>query len=278
MIVMLFILLILLILVYQFLAWKPQDTSILYKDQPYLLFGHRGAPHFEPENIIPSFLRAISDGCNAIELDVHRTRDGHLVVFHDDTLERTTNGTGRVAEHTLAELKALNAAAIWKGRQEQIPTLQEVVDALPKRVIFNFEIKDFSFFSEQRIELELIRFIRDNNMRDKVVLSSFNPLNIWRVKMADPKIFTALLWYDPSFLSLRHSVGVHFSHPDLLHPFKENMNWGVNFWSRVKGLPMHVWLVNDEQGMKTFAQDPRIKGIMSDDTKLLVDTVGGKLN
>ena len=278
MIVMLFILLILLILVYQFLAWKPQDTSILYKDQPYLLFGHRGAPHFEPENTIPSFLRAISDGCNAIELDVHRTRDGHLVVFHDDTLERTTNGTGRVAEHTLAELKALNAAAIWKGRQEQIPTLQEVVDALPKRVIFNFEIKDFSFFSEQRIELELIRFIRDNNMRDRVVLSSFNPLNIWRVKMADPKIFTALLWYDPTFLSLRHSVGVHLSHPDLLHPFKENMNWGVNFWSRVKGIPMHVWLVNDEQGMKTFAQDPRIKGIMSDDTKLLVDTVGGKLN
>jgi len=278
MIVMLFILLILLILVYQFLAWKPQDTSILYKDQPYLLFGHRGAPHFEPENTIPSFLRAISDGCNAIELDVHRTRDGHLVVFHDDTLERITNGTGRVAEHTLAELKALNAAAIWEGRQEQIPTLQEVVDALPKRVIFNFEIKDFSFFSEQRIELELIRFIRDNNMRDRVVLSSFNPLNIWRVKMADAKIFTALLWYDPSFLSLRHSVGVHFSHPDLLHPFKENMNWGVNFWSRVKGLPMHVWLVNDEQGMKTFAQDPRIKGIMSDDSKLLVDTVGGKLN
>ena len=278
MIVMLFILLILLILVYQFLAWKPQDTSILYKDQPYLLFGHRGAPHFEPENTIPSFLRAISDGCNAIELDVHRTRDGHLVVFHDDTLERTTNGTGRVAEHTLAELKALNAAAIWEGRQEQIPTLQEVVDALPKRVIFNFEIKDFSFFSEQRIELELIRFIRDNNMRDRVVLSSFNPLNIWRVKMADPKIFTALLWYDPTFLSLRHFVGVHLSHPDLLHPFKENMNWGVNFWSRIKGIPMHVWLVNDEQGMKTFAQDPRIKGIMSDDTKLLVDTVGGKLN
>jgi len=278
MIVMLFILLILLILVYQFLAWKPQDTSILYKDQPYLLFGHRGAPHFEPENTIPSFLRAISDGCNAIELDVHRTRDGHLVVFHDDTLERITNGTGRVAEHTLAELKALNAAAIWEGRQEQIPTLQEVVDALPKRVIFNFEIKDFSFFSEQRIELELIRFIRDNNMRDRVVLSSFNPLNIWRVKMADAKIFTALLWYDPTFLSLRHFVGVHLSHPDLLHPFKENMNWGVNFWSRIKGIPMHVWLVNDEQGMKTFAQDPRIKGIMSDDSKLLVDTVGGKLN
>ena len=278
MIVMLFILLILLILGYQFLVWEPQDTSILYKDQPYLLFGHRGAPHFEPENTIPSFLRAISDGCNAIELDVHRTKDGHLVVFHDDTLERTSNGTGLVADHTLAELKALNAAAIWEGRQEQIPTLQEVVDALPENIIFNFEIKDYTFFSKQRIELSLIRFIRDNNMRDKVVLSSFNPLNIWRVKIADPKIFTALLWYEPSFLSLRHAVGVHLAHPDLLHPFEENMNWGVNFWSRAKQIPMHVWVVNDEQGMQAFANNPMIKGIMSDDTKLLVDTVGHKLN
>ncbi len=126
-----------------------------------MLFGHRGSPAQEPENTIVSFQRAIADGCNAIELDVHRTRDGHLVVFHDDTLERTSNGTGRVAEHTLAELKSLNAAIEWEGREERIPLLQEVVDALPDTTIFNFEIKNFSFFSEQRNELELVRFIRD---------------------------------------------------------------------------------------------------------------------
>ena len=277
MIIPVLILLVLAILLYHFFIWKPLDTSILYEDHPYLLFGHRGAPEYEPENTLPSFKRAIDDGCNAIELDVHRTRDGHLVVFHDDTLERTSNGTGRVAEHTLAELKALNAAKQWKGRNEKIPTLQEVVDALPPNTIFNFEIKNFSFFSEQRTELELVRFIRENKMRDRVILSSFNPLNIWRVKMSDPRIFTALLWFDPSILSLRHPLGVHLSHPDLFHPFEKDVNWGVKFWSRMKQIPMHVWVVNDVDDMKTFAKDPMIKGMMSDNSKLLIETVGDKL-
>lgn len=223
---------------------------------------------------MPSFKQAIADGCNAIELDVYRTKDGHLIVFHDDTLERTTNGTGRVADHTLAELQKLNAAHHWIGREERIPTLQSVIDILPKDIVFNFEIKNFSIFSEQRTELELVRFIHENRLRDRVILSSFNPLNIWRVKTADPSIFTALLWYNPSLFSLRHPMGVHLSHPDIFHPFVENVNRGVKFWSRVKRIPMHIWVVNEADRMKQFAEDPMIKGIMSDDPQLLVKTIG----
>lgn len=271
---LLLILALLAILLYHFLLWKPLDTSVLYAKHNYLLFGHRGTPEQEPENTIPSFKKAIADGCNAIELDVYRTRDGHIVVFHDDTLERTTNGTGRVADHTLEELQRLNAAHYWSGREEKIPTLKEVITALPDDTIFNFEIKNFSIFSEQRTELELVRFIHENNLRDRVILSSFNPLNLWRVKMSDPTIFTALLWYNPSLFSLRHPLGVHLSHPDVFHPFEENVNWGVRFWSRIKNIPMHVWVVNDAKKMETYAADPMIKGIMSDDTELLVKTVG----
>jgi len=265
------------ILLYHSFIWKPLDTSVLYKDRPYLLFGHRGSPEHEPENTLPSFRRTIADGCNAIELDVHRTRDGHLVVFHDDTLERTSNGTGRVAEHTLDELKSLNAARGWEGRNEQIPTLQEVVDAMPPTTLFNFEIKNLSFFSRPHTERELVRFIQKNNMRDRVIVSSFNPLSIWRVKIADSNLFTALLWFEPSILSLRHLGGILMARPDLLHPFEEHVTWGVKFWSRLKKIPMHVWVVNDVEGMNTFAADPLFKGMMSDDTKLLMDTLGYKL-
>lgn len=95
--------------------------------------------------------------------------------------------------------------------------------------------------------------------------------------MSDPNIFTALLWFNPSILSLRHPMGVHLSHPDLFHPFEESVNWGVKFWSRVKRIPMHVWVVNDASSMKNFADDPMVKGMMSDDTKLLMDTLGNKL-
>jgi len=278
MFVLLLILSILAVLLYHFFIWKPLDTSVIYKNHPYLLFGHRGSPVHEPENTIASFQRAIDDGCNAIELDVHRSRDGHLVVFHDDTLERTTNGSGRVVDHTLPELQALNAAHLWPGRMEQIPTLQAVVEALPEDIVFNFGIKNFSFFSDQRTELELVRFIHKNDLRNRVILSSFNPLNIWRVKLSDPSIFTALLWYNPSLFSLRHPMGVHLSHPDIFHPYEENVNRGVRFWSRMKHIPMHVWVVNNPADMIAFSEDPMIRGIMSDDSKLLVETVGSKLH
>lgn len=261
------------ILLYHFFIWKPLDTSVLYRQHDFLLFGHRGSPFKQPENTLASFQQAVADGCNAIELDVYRTKDGHLVVFHDHTLERTTNGQGRVGEQTLGALRALNAARGWEGREEKIPTLQEVVDQLPEDIILNFEIKNFSFFSEHRTELELVRFIHENHLKHRVVLSSFNPLNIWRVKMSDPSIFTAQLWYKPSWFSLRHPIGVHLSHPDIFHPFETDMNWGVKFWSRMKKIPMHVWVVNEPELIRSFAQEDMVKGIMSDKTELLVSVV-----
>lgn len=272
------VLLLVAVLFHHLFVWKPLDTSVLYRRHPYLLFGHRGSPKKEPENTIPSFRRAIADGCNAVELDVYRTKDGHLIVFHDDTLDRTTNGHGRVADHTLKELQSFNAANIWPGRQEIIPTLAAVVEALPEDTVFNFEIKNFSFFSEQRTELELVRFIHEHHMRDRVILSSFNPLNIWRVKMADPSIFTAYLWYQPSIFTFRHPLGVHLCHPDIFHPYIEDVNWGIQFWSRLKHIPMHVWVVNEAERMLQFAQDPNIRGMMSDQTELLTETLKDRVS
>lgn len=274
----LILILFVLAVLHHLVVWKPLDTSILYAQHGYLLFGHRGSPLHEPENTLVSFQRAVTDGCNAIELDVHRTRDGHLIVFHDDTLERTTNGEGRVADHTLSELQALNAAHTWPGRHEVIPTLEEVIQALPETTVFNFEIKNFSFFSEQRTELELVRFIHQHGLRDRVILSSFNPLNIWRIKMADPNIFTAYLWFNPSIFAFRHPIGVHLSHPDIFHPYVDDVNWGVKFWSRIKQIPMHVWVVNDGGKMEGFAEEANIKGMMSDDSELLIRTMKHKVS
>ena len=265
--------LLLLIFLYHFLNWKPLDAAILYQNHPLLLFGHRGSPQKEPENTIPAFKQAIVDGCNAIELDVYLTKDGHLIVFHDDTLERTTNGSGRVMDQTLAQLQALNAAHLWSGRTEQIPSLQAVVDALPSSIVLNFEIKNYEISSRQA-ELALIQFIYDNKLNDRVILSSFSPLNIWRVKRIDPSIFTAFIWYKSGLFCIRHFIGIHFAHPDFFHPAYENVTRSIRFWSRMKNIPMHIWVVNDANRMKKLAVDPLIKGIMSDDTELLVNTVG----
>lgn len=116
-----------------------------------IVIGHRGAAGERPENTIPSFARGLEQGATILETDAHPTRDGHVVLFHDDTLERTTNGSGRVADHTLAELKALDAG--WRfspdgaggtpcrGCGVRIPTLDEVLDAFPG-VRLNIELKE----------------------------------------------------------------------------------------------------------------------------------------
>ena len=102
---------------------------------PPVIIGHRGAAGLAPENTLPSFARAVALGVKAVEFDVHLC-DGELVVIHDDTLERTTNGTGAVSAIRLAALRALDA-----GGGAQVPLLAEVLDLLPETVACNIELK-----------------------------------------------------------------------------------------------------------------------------------------
>jgi len=104
-------------------------------DGEFLIIGHRGAAGLEPENTLRSFARAIELGVDAIELDLYCV-DGHLIVIHDDTLERTTNGRGKLSEISFDALRALDA-----GQGERIPTLREVFDLVDGRVAINVELK-----------------------------------------------------------------------------------------------------------------------------------------
>ena len=101
----------------------------------FLCIGHRGAAGHEPENTLRSIRRALELGANGVEIDVWFV-DGELVVFHDSTLERTTNGTGLLSRQTMAQLRALDA-----GQGERIPTLREVVETVDRRALINIELK-----------------------------------------------------------------------------------------------------------------------------------------
>jgi glycerophosphoryl diester phosphodiesterase len=101
-----------------------------------LRIGHRGAMGYEPENTLRSFKKALDLGCHMVELDVHVCKTGEVMVIHDDTLERTTNGTGPVREKTLAELRMLDA-----GKGERIPLLTDVLDRFSGKIGVNIELK-----------------------------------------------------------------------------------------------------------------------------------------
>ena len=110
-------------------------TSLISKNP--VIVGHRGASGYEPENTLCSFERAIDMGVGMIELDVYCCKTGQVVVIHDDTIERTTNGTGEVAQLSWDTLRQYNA-----GKGEHIPLLSQVFDLVNKRVVINIEIKD----------------------------------------------------------------------------------------------------------------------------------------
>lgn len=119
-----------------FLALLACSSSVCAIEMEVIKIGHRGACGYEPENTLRSFLKAVELGCDMIELDVHLCKSGQLVVIHDETVDRTTNGSGRVAGLTLDQLKKLDA-----GKGEQISTLAEVLYALKRKVKVNVELK-----------------------------------------------------------------------------------------------------------------------------------------
>ena len=139
------------------------------------IIAHRGASGYCPENTLPSFEKAIQMGAEAIELDVQLTRDNEVVVFHDYTLERTTNGKGMIMTSDLQYLKSLDAGS-WYGKQfenTRISTLKEVLERIPETVTVNIELKKLGI--DERPFADIVYgIVKDMNRLDSVIFSSFN--------------------------------------------------------------------------------------------------------
>jgi len=134
-----------------------------------ICIGHRGASAYEPENTIRAFKRAIEKGCEGVEMDLRRTKDGKIVVIHDETVDRTTNGKGKVSEMTLEEIKKLDSHG------EKIPLLSEVLSEV-KANIFLLEIKEGGY------EESIVKEVKDAKLLDKVIFISFLYDSLKKVK------------------------------------------------------------------------------------------------
>ncbi len=158
-----------------------------------LVIGHRGAPSRAPENTLASFRAALEIGVDGLELDVHLSADGHLVVIHDANLKRTTNGQGLVHEHTLAQLKQLDAGT-WFGPMfagERIPTFDEVLDLVGKRVPLQVEIKG----ATEGVTEATLAVLDARGLLDTVMMTSFQLDRLPRVRELAPKVqIGALVW------------------------------------------------------------------------------------
>ena len=152
-----------------------------------LLGGHRGNPAENPENTLRSFRSAIAVGCDLIECDVHLSADGRLVVIHDHTLERTTNGAGLVRDHSAAELRKLDA-----GEGEKIPLLQEVVELALGKVGLVIEIKQVPPLYPG-LEEKLVNMLRQLGALSECAVVSFNHMAIHELRKIEPSLQLGIL-------------------------------------------------------------------------------------
>lgn len=218
-----------------------------------LIFGHRGASAYAPENTLAAFRLALEQGADGVELDVTLSADGTPVVMHDDTVDRTTTGTGRVDRLTLAQLKGLAAGYPTKFGDtfagERLPTLAEVFQALGARAMFNVELKrDPS--PDQSLAQKTVALIHHHQLSQRVWLSSFYYDNLRRVKAIDPTLPVGLL-YDPTepgrVARAWLTPGVR---AEAHHPYHLLFNSVTRGWYRARGLRVAVWTVNAEADLR----------------------------
>ncbi|HSR34837.1 MAG TPA: glycerophosphodiester phosphodiesterase [Anaerolineae bacterium] len=220
-----------------------------YVDRP-LNFAHRGASHKAPENTLAAFLLAVELGADGIELDVQLSRDGEAVVIHDLNLETTTDGHGLVRNSTLAELKKLNAGSWYDPAfsDQRIPTLQEVIDAAGHHLLLNIELKTSSL-RDDGLAATVVRIIEENHLQDRVVVSSFNPLAVRRVKRLNPSIPVGLLYAPDMPFFLRRPWSRHLLQPEALHPHLSIIDEKYMRWAREHGYRVHTWTVDEPDEM-----------------------------
>ena len=209
-----------------------------------LILGHRGACGYAPENTLEAFRLAMEMGADGFELDVHMSRDGELVVIHDESVDRTTDGAGLVRELALAELKALDACNhMEQYRGARIPTLGEVFDLIrDTRHVVNVEVKTDDWFYPQ-IEEKCLALAAEKGVEERVIYSSFNHHTLRKLRRLKPDAKLGMLFGDIMLEPWEYAKGLDV---DFLHPMKMNIYVpGFAEGARGAGYGINMWTIND---------------------------------
>ncbi|WP_226000310.1 glycerophosphodiester phosphodiesterase [Paenibacillus sp. BJ-4] len=225
-------------------------------------FAHRGASGVCPENTMAAFRHALELGATGIETDVQRTKDGHLVLIHDESLERTTGSPLDVRDITLQELNTLDAGS-WFGdkfRGERVPLLDELLElAQSTDTVINIELKN-SIYRYPGMEEEVIAAVKRFGLEERVVLSSFNHESLALCAQLAPEIRTGALYVEimvrPSEYAAQFGVTALHAHKNAVTPEAVAEALAV-------GVVYHPWTVNEPEEMKRLLE-AGVSGIITD--------------
>jgi glycerophosphoryl diester phosphodiesterase len=264
---------------------RPIPDSPFYGADDFLVIAHQGGDGLRPGNTMPAFAHAVELGVDVLEMDMHATADGVLVLMHDETVDRTTDGTGLIREMSFAALRELDAGYDWstdngatfpyRGQGIVVPALTEVLEAFPQ-MRFNIEIKQ----REPSIADSFCRTLREYGLTDRVLVASFHPESITRFRAACPEVATSavepeirrLYTLNLLFLSAFYpSPATAFQVPEYsgdTHVVTPRFVRGA----QGRNVQIHVWTVNETADMERMLE-LGVDGIITDRPDRLLSLV-----
>jgi glycerophosphoryl diester phosphodiesterase len=235
-----------------------------------VIFAHRGASAHAPENTLAAFELALQQGADAIELDVKLSADGHVVVIHDPTVDRTTGAHGKVKDLSLADLRSLDAGSFFSAnfQGEKIPTLEEVFEAVGRRTFINVELTNYSTPRDHLVE-SVCMLVKKFGLQKRVLFSSFLPGNLAAARRYLPEVPAGLLALDGLLGAWSRSFGFAFGKYDALHPNLKDATQNLIYFAHRLKHRIHVWTVNDEADLRRLFKWG-VDGVFTDDPQLAV--------
>lgn len=229
------------------------------------IFAHRGSVIDRPENTMAAFRRAAEVGADGIEFDVQFSKDDELVVIHDLTVDRTTEGTGLVRQHSFKELRDLDAGSYFSPeyKGERIPHLTEVLDWLAGTdLLLNIELKYLSL-DYDNFEESILMEISKRKLEDRTIISSFNHEALKKINEMMPAVETGILYMARLYEPWKYAEQVGAKG---LHPFIEGVDGPLVATAEQKGFPVRPFTVNDENQIASLIK-AGCSAIITDDPK-----------
>lgn len=237
-------------------------------DRP-LAIGHRGASAHAPENTLVAFKLAMEQGADGIELDVKRCATGEVVVMHDATVDRTTNGKGKVHELSLAQLRALDAGG------EPVPTLDEVFELTatpPRPFLVNVEVTNYDT-PKDGLEQLVVEVVKRHNCARRVLFSSFNLLSVRTLARLAPDIPRGILYHHEMPIYLRRVWLAPFAPHEFRHPDFSTITPDLVQKLKRQGKRVNTWTVNKPADIARVAACG-VHGIIGDSPQMIGEVIG----
>ncbi|WP_416308008.1 glycerophosphodiester phosphodiesterase [Neptunicella sp. SCSIO 80796] len=267
-----------------YISAEDAPQSQLFKQHPeFLTIGHQGGYLIWPSNTLTAYQGAADLGIDMLEMDVHLSKDNHLIVMHDATVDRTTNGVGAIKQMTLPQIRALDAGYRWledapggdlafRDKGIQVPTLDEVFRQFPDKLM-TIEIKQ----TQPSIVQPLCQLIHQYNMQDKVIIGSFHQSAIDQFRDDCVDVATSMASDETTLFVILSKLGLSQFYSPKGHALQvplygsglEVLTQGVIDDAHAKGLKVHAWTINDPSIMSKLI-DKGVDGIISDRPDYLI--------